>query len=343
MTADPMERHRRLREIIGGVWTQLAADTMTALPLLSAELALPTPQGPVRLARDADGLPHLLVPLPGNPPPTTVYRSSGLRMTVRALVVGERPALFADLACLRGDVREVFLSLVADACERVASAPADPAGAVRRSVEEWRTLFTGTGGGWTRARLAGLYAELTVLLRLLERHPGAAHTWTGPQGAAQDFRATGQAAEVKATLGGEGRVVRIHGSDQLDVLAGTVLHLAWFRLADGPGEKDGATVRELLDAVVVAAADLTVLLDRIEQLALPAPGTSELDERRFAVLEERWLRVDAGFPKVVPASFAGGALPAGVGGLEYLVDLDVVPDAFVDEPEPVLDRLGAGS
>ena len=264
-------------------------------------------------------------------------------MTVRALVVGDRPAVFADLACLRGDVREVFLSLVADACERVARAPADPAGAVRRSVEEWRSLFTGTGAGWTRARLAGLYAELTVLRRLLERHPGAARTWTGPEEAAQDFRAAGQAVEVKATLGGEGRVVRIHGSDQLDVPAGTALHLAWFRITDRPGDKDGETVRELLDAVVAAATDLTVLLDRIEHLALPAPGTSELDERRFAVLEERWLHVDTGFPKVVPASFAGGALPAGVAGLEYLVDLDVVPDTLAAEPEPVLDRLGAGS
>lgn len=342
MTAGHGERHRRLRETVSGVWDQLCSDSAAPMPLLTAELALTTVAGSIRLARDTDGLPHLLVPLTGRPGPTTTYRSSGLLLAVRPLLVDDRPAMFADLACLRPDVREAFLSLVADACVRLATSPTDPAAALRRSVEEWRALFAGTSGPWTRTRLAGLFAELTVLRRLLDRHPRAASTWTGPEGAAQDFRASGQALEVKATLGGEGRMVRIHGSDQLDAPPGTPLHLVWFRLSDAPAEA-GATVRELLDAVVAKATDLTVLLDRIERLGLPTPGTSEVEERRFAVLEERWLRVNATFPRVVPASFTGGALPAGVAGLEYLVDLDVVPGTSACDPAFVLDRLGAGS
>jgi hypothetical protein len=338
MTADDSrDRHRRLRDVLGGVWQELCADAAAPMPLLTAELALTTQAGAIRLARDADGLPHLLVPLPGHPPAATVYRSSGLRLTVRPLLVEDRPSMFADLACLRGDVREVFLSMVADACQRVAASPTSPGDALNRSVEEWRALFAGTGGAWTRARLAGLFAELTVLRRLLLRHPHAAGTWTGPNGAAQDFRGATQSLEVKATLGGEGRMIRIHGSDQLDAPAGTHLHLAWFRLTDAPPD-GGRTVRQLLEDVLALATDLAVLVDRVERLGFPEPGTSEVDDRRFAVVEERWLRVDAAFPRIVPASFTDGAVPGGVTAVEYLVDLDVVPVSEVD-PSTILDRL----
>jgi hypothetical protein len=85
------------------------------------------------------------------------------------------------------------------------------------------------------------------------------------------------------------------------------------------------------------------LHDRIERLRLPDPGTSEVVDRKFVILEEQWLRVDSGFPRIIPATFTGRAVPAGVTGLEYLVNLDVVPESSAVDPPSVLGQLGAGS
>jgi hypothetical protein len=336
------DRHRRLRAVVDGVWAQLCADGTEPQPLLTAELALATASGPMRLARGQDGLPHLLVPLSAAPATGLLHRSSGLKLTAHTLLVNSQPQMFADLACLRGDVQEAFLSLVADACQRVAASPATPGDALVRSIEEWRALFAAPNEPWTRRRLAGLFGELTVLGRLLENHPRAAGTWTGPEGAAHDFRGPGQSLEVKATLGEEGRMVRIHGPDQLEAPEGSDLSLAWFRLTDSA--PDGArNVRQLIETVLAGATDLTVLHDRIERLRLPDPGTSEVVDRKFVILEERWLRVDSGFPRIIPATFTGRAVPAGVTGLEYLVNLDVVPESSAVDPPSVLGQLGAGS
>lgn len=335
-TTTSPEQRRQLRHVLEQVWAELPpAGTGD---LVTGVLALPLPAGPALLGRDGSSLPHLLVPV--DAPPRLDIRLAGVSATVRTLLLDDRPQLFTDIACRRDGLVRVFLSLAVDVCAALAADPTDPGTTTARVVDDWRALFAPGGSKWTRARCAGLFGELTVLLRLLERDPAATTAWSGPTGAAHDFRSGARAIEVKTSSGAEGRLVTIHGWDQLEPPAGGVLHLAWLRVGEATG-RTGRTVRDLLLEVRSTATEpsmvdaLTVLLD------LPAPPDPEVDRRRLSVDEERWYAVGDSFPRITPVSFATGAVPAGVVDLTYRVDLDTVPSPAVD-PMTVLEPFGAG-
>lgn len=320
------------------MWAELLATEIRGRALRTAELTdLRTTAGAVHVARDSDLRRHLMVPLPGVVKERVVLATKGVSLTVRNLVLGGSPIAFLDLACLRPDLESVFTRLTADACEALAANPPDPAVAVTKVVEQWRELLDAGGDTWTRSKCAGLFAELSVLSRLLRLSPSAVETWHGPMGAAQDFRALGQAVEVKATLGSEGRVIRIHQADQLEEPAGGELHLIWMRVTeDGSG---GTTLRALVEEVRAVCTDLATLQDRLDRLVFPITHGGPVDDLKFVSTEERCYRVDGQFPRIVPASFAGGAVPAGVTAVAYSVDLDVVTTALRRDTEPVLDSL----
>jgi hypothetical protein len=296
--------------------------------------------GAVRLGRDHEGLPHLLIPLPDARRGEVLKRTGGLTLTVRPLVLDGTPQTFVDLACLRTDLLHVFVSLAVDLRGRL-EAGREPVGTVMESVAQWQSLFALGAMQWTRNKCAGLFAELTVLGRLLAIDPHAIGTWCGPLGAAQDFRGHRHAVEVKSTPGGEGRLIRVHGTDQLEVPARGDLLLAWFRLVEGD-RTQGRSVRSTLEGVTRNCSDGRHLATCLAALALPPPPHPFLDDQVFSVAEERWLRVDEDFPRIVPSSFTTGAIPGGIAAVEYLVDLDVVPAAaVVTDPSHILRQMVA--
>lgn len=324
MTHAGQDQRRRLQELLSGLWRQVATPDESA-QMLTTTLELVTPEGRLRLGRDREGLPHLLVPVGRSDVGEPLRGTEGLSLDVRDLLVEDLPVRFLDLACLRADLSHVFAGLAVDVCLRLLSRPGEPVDSVTTVIDEWRALLERRPSTWTPSRCAGLFAELVVLRRLTAMDAGALTTWAGPFGAAQDFRVPHRAIEVKATVGAEGRIVRVHGSDQLEAPAGGELHLAWFRLGETPGDNGGATLRTLLDQIGAAVADVKLWAECLSRLGVPAAPQQGFEDRRFSVLEERWYQVGPTFPKVVPAAFADGAVPAGVGGIDYLLDLDVVP------------------
>lgn len=338
MTARGTDQRRRLQDLLSDLWRQVATPGPSD-HLLTTTLELVTPEGPLRLGRDREGLPHLLVPLSAGAAPTPFGGGAGLSLGTRDLLVGELPVRFLDVACLRSDLAHVFAGLAVDICLRLVVRPENPVAAVTSVIDEWRSLLERRSGTWTRSRAVGLLAELIVLRRLVRLDVDALGCWTGPFGAAQDFRSPGRAIEVKATVGAQGRVVRVHGSDQLEEPAGGELHLAWFRLGES-FHGGGVTVRAVMDEIAGVVTDSRAWTTCLAQLGVPVEPHPELDDRRFVVLEERWYRVGPSFPRIVPASFGRGAVPAGVGGIDYLLDLDVVPVAdVVDHSDDVLARM----
>ncbi|MBK7623946.1 MAG: PD-(D/E)XK motif protein [Kineosporiaceae bacterium] len=322
----PADPRQRLQQLLSDLWRQVGTPDGST-PLLTTAFDLGLADGPLRLGRDRDGLPHLLVPLPPQTRWATVPGGEGLSVTSRDLLVDDVPVRFVDLACRRSDLVHVFSGLALDICLHRLAEPGGPAiRAVTSVIEDWRALLDRRSGDWTRSRAAGLFAELTVLEHLVDRDPTSLTAWCGPFGAAQDFRVADRAVEVKATLGSEGRMVRIHGSDQLEEPPGGHLHLAWFRLVEVTDDS-GSTVRERLTRIAARVHDPRLWASCLAQLQIPVARHPELDERRFVVVEQRWYRVGPWFPRIVPSSFADGAIPAGVGGVEYLIDLDVIPTA----------------
>jgi hypothetical protein len=331
----------RLRDLLEGLWSRLddQAAVETVGPILSAELQIATSHGPLRLGRDPDGMRHLLVPIAPSEQLEEDRRSAGVHLLTRTLLLGdELPVRYADIACRRRDLHGTFTGLIADICARVATEPENSAFQIARALHTWRLLFGGAPERWTTPRLAGLFAELTVLEELLSRDSRAVRAWLGPLGCPQDFRGDHHAVEVKGTTSAEGRVIRIHGADQLETPPHGTLSLAWFRVATSTAPA-ARTVADLLEACRSRIHDLDELERRLIALGLAPASEGPVSEIRFLVSDQRWYEVTNSFPRIVPESFGDGAVPAGVTDVEYQVDLDTV--SALESAEATLNRLGA--
>lgn len=322
----------RLRSTLESLWTRIGvgAPVTAAGSLSSAEMMFPTAEGPLRLALDAHGMRHLLVPLATTASEVEDRQSAGVHLTTRVLVIDDVPVRYLDLACRRTDLAGVFTGLVADICLALARDVRDPGQALTVTLASWRDLFGGDRPVWTVPRLAGLYGELLVLEEILRRRPAAGGCWVGPTGAPQDFWSDRNAIEVKTTTATHGRVVRIHGLDQLDPPAGGFLSLVWYRVVSAAAG-DGDTVPAAIGRCLTIGGDQP-LLSLFDKLSLPPPATPELANTCFDVVERRLYDVDDVFPRITPDRFAVKVTPAGIGGVEYLVDLDVVTPADDDLP-----------
>jgi hypothetical protein len=266
-------------------------------------------------------------------------RSGGVHLITRTLLLGdELPVHYADLSCRRSDLNVTFTGLVAELCVQIAAQPEAPPSRISRTLNAWRLLFGGATERWTLPRLAGLFAELVVLERLLDKDPGAVRHWLGPLGCPQDFRGAKHSIEVKGTTSADNRVVRIHGADQLEAPPEGILLLAWFRVAKSPSAS-ARSVFDVLEACSARIDDLEELEVRLRALGLPKEGEGLASEARFVTIEQRWYEVNEHFPKITPGSFLGSVVPTGAMNLEYSIDLDAVP-ALADR-ERVLTDLGA--
>ncbi|MFF4741619.1 PD-(D/E)XK motif protein [Streptomyces sp. NPDC001268] len=342
-----MNEHRwsvaslRLRELLEGLWDRLdrQASVATGSAMITAGLEAGTPHGALRLGRDADGLRHLLVPIGPGDRVDDDLRSAGVHLTTRTLSSDdELPVRYADIACRRHDLAGTFTGLVADLTGLIAVNPDRAPSLIVRTLQAWRLLLGGTSNRWTLPRLAGLFAELAVLEELLDVDPVSVRAWLGPLGCPQDFRGTHHAIEVKGTVAAEGRIVHIHGADQLEAPEHGTLALAWLRITEStaPGAR---SILEILAACREKTDDLGALETRLAALGLPEADDGPMGRTRFLVTEHRWYEVAGDFPRVVPQSFVDGAVPTGVHSLEYQIDLDAVP--HLTERRVVLERLGA--
>ncbi|MEV4425228.1 PD-(D/E)XK motif protein [Streptomyces sp. NPDC049602] len=327
MNTDPNESaaSAQLRRLLEQLWRQLSNESRSSpnTLMLSAELKIDTPHGLLRLGLDSDGRRHLLVPIAPHQRLETDRRSAGVHLTDRVLLVEDAPVRFADLSCRRPDLTEIFTGLVADVCTRVAAEPDSLPSRLAQTLSSWRLLLSGQPVRWTPQRLAGLFAELTVLERLLRLSPAAVATWLGPTGCAQDFRAQDTCLEVKASLASEGRVIHVHGVDQLEAPERGSLCLSWFRVAES-SLRSAQSIADVMESCRSRTDAPAVLDERLRRLGIGPEKPPIISDIQFTITDERWYRVDDAFPKIVPTSFANGTVPAGVSALEYLIDLDTV-------------------
>ncbi|MEV4940048.1 PD-(D/E)XK motif protein [Streptomyces zaomyceticus] len=315
----------RLRRLLEQLWARLDVESRSAPAtlMLSAELKIDTPHGPLRLGLDSDGHRHLLVPIAPDQRLETDRRSAGVHLTDRVLLAEDAPVRFADLSCRRPDLNEIFTGLVADVCTRIATEPDSGPSRIAQTLSSWRLLLSGQAARWTPQRMAGLFAELTVLERLLRLSPAAAVAWLGPTGCAQDFRARDTCLEVKASLATEGRTIRVHGINQLETPETGSLSLSWFRVVES-SVRSAQSITDIMTSCRSRTNSPAVLDERLQSIGIGTESPPILSDVRFEITDERWYSVDDSFPKIVPTTFENGTSPAGVSGLEYLVDLNTV-------------------
>lgn len=256
----------------------------------------------------------------------TSVRKSGGRSTITTLL---------EIPGFRG----VFGEMSVDVLKWCVLAGRDEGLAVRRLAERlrtWKELFS---GGIPRPlsddEQVGLFGELSFLAKLLDRSVSPSRAvpgWRGPLGDPHDFHLGQVHIEVKATLcGGEG-VVRVNGLQQLDPSGTRSLYLWHCRIQTD--QEGGQTLRNLVEVLrsrlLAEDAELRVQFDdrllKAGYMEVHAPD--HYDERRLAVVRERPLRVDDGFP-----SLTRRTVPVQILDARYGLAVDQVPERFDVEIE----------
>lgn len=181
--------------------------------------------------------------------------------------------------------------------------------------ERWRHLL---GNAVSSRTSYDALAELLAFERLLAH--GEQVDWRGPLGGTVDLVTAAGGYEVKSTVSRYDSRIHVSGQFQLALADSRPLSLVHYRFEPTPsGDSINGVCQRLADAGIRAE----LLDDLLSRCGLEA-GCSARNER-FTVLEARLYRVDADFPRIVPSSFAGGTLPAGVVHVEYQVDLSGLP------------------
>ncbi|SHK41396.1 Putative PD-(D/E)XK family member [Pseudonocardia thermophila] len=303
--------------LLQSLWAAVAAQPATTA-FRTTEVAVECARGPLLAAVDRSDRRALLVPILAKQ--TLVEELDGRAVVLRRRALEDEDS-YRTYACLElvdPAQEDLFTALCVEVVDRVAAMPDRAVAALKKVLADWKALLAGAREALSPSALAGLFGELWVLRELLRHDPGAVAHWTGPERTAQDFHRGVDAIEVKTSVAAEGRKARINGSEQLDLVTPGRLVLRWFRL----GTDAGVSVPELVDEI----HDMTDDPPRFRKLLLDYGYQVREREiyarRRFEVLEHSAYEVGPGFPRIVRASFAGGAVPPGVTEVDYVIDLD---------------------
>lgn len=309
-----------LRALVQERWTALETEQTTGerrlrfspLPVVAAD-------GSLAVAVDHDGHRHVLIPVQTHRKVRPGLDGPVLRLRKRALEDEESYQAYADLACLRDDMSDLFTRLVVDVLRAVAERPENPVKALYGVLDRWKALFRAQGAPLRPDQLTGLFGELLLLERLLEKDSSAHAIWLGPKGHCHDFRAGPTAVEVKSASNGVGRRPRVHGLDQLEAPEGGALCLLWFRL-NRCGPTDGTSFPDLVDSVLRLCDDEGALLGLLAEAGYRLSDADHYRDVRFVTAEERWYRVGPEFPRLTGRQLAV-EVPPSVLDIEYTIDL----------------------
>ncbi|GGO64352.1 PD-(D/E)XK motif protein [Nonomuraea cavernae] len=313
-----------LRDLIDRYWRELESRHVSGeRKLRVSELPVDTDQGRLAAAVDHDGHRHMLVPIASQQSVRRGLDGPVLTLRKHPLEGEDSYQVYADLGCLRSDLNDLFTMLCADVLRTTGDMPESPLKALYRVLDRWKSLLQAKGMPLGAEQLAGLFGELTVLVRLLLMDSSAHRLWQGPHGHRHDFSAPYSAVEVKTASAGESRRVRIHGLDQLQPPTGGSLQLAWYDVRRTSSQGEGFL--ELIERALRICDDETALLGLLAGVGFRLSDASLYQDVRFTIVEERWYEVDASFPKLTSNDLATAGIPVTVTDVAYTIDLSSEP------------------
>jgi hypothetical protein len=304
-------------------------------------LPVVTDQGPLAAAVDHEGHHHLLVPISAQRKIRSGLDGPVLQLRKRPLEDEDTYQVYADLACLREDLYDLFTGLCVEVLSTIEALPDNPVKGLYRVLDRWKALFETHGPTLGPEQLAGLFAELLVLDRLLQRDPSAHRLWLGPKRYRHDFSTGNAAIEVKAGTDTNRRRPRIHGLDQLEPPVDGGLHLVWFGLQRVTTTGAGTGFVDLVEQVLRQCDDETALLGLLAEAGYRTFEADRYGDVRFAVGEEKWYEVVPGFPGLTTNALVSAGLPVQVLDVEYTIELsDETPACLTAEQvSHVIDRI----
>jgi hypothetical protein len=271
---------------------------------------------PCRAALDAAGSRHLLVPDAGEGVMVDP-RPAALGTTLRKLSFGGPASAYLDVSCSEKELYGEFDDVLSDILEEIEGSDR-PVSAAVRIVARWRKLFrSALVRGLSAQAKRGLFAELTVLAELIAADSAfPVDAWRGPLKEPHDFEAPAGCIEVKA-VGVEGGPIVVHGLDQLARHNDRPLDLVILRVVEDP---DGLTIADLVTRLRHAGASWVELRQRLAAVGWH-DDPSRPDTDAFAVDEVLCVRVTDAVPRLVPRSLVAGAVPEGIGDVQYGIEL----------------------
>lgn len=303
-----------------GQWEMLrrGGQVSTALEIPSVDTGIDTGSGSVRLALGNAGELRLLLPVRQSERIGETPSSQALGIGVATYTLGGMPIRFLDIVCLSATLDGVFADVADEIMERIVGG-AFPVEACRTTIEDFRSLLTMTAAEVSIQEICGLIGELLMLRTLLGLNPAAWKLWRGPLRERHDFRGGALATEVKTTSRSAMPHVTISAVDQLLPPAGGTLALAVYQLAETSG--GDISVAGVAAEVLRVASDRQGVLRLLAGYGCTDPESWEWNRCYFRLENEDHYLVDAEFPRIIPESFSGGCVPAGVEEISYVVNL----------------------
>ncbi len=308
------------------VWSKLAASSPSG-DSLTARFAIPPVTERLLAAIDAGGQRHLLIPLKPEDEELRDAQSRGVTVATRELTVRDRgTARYLDFECNDPAGHEAFDLIGGELAAGLKTESLKPTALAARVLAKWRRFWGQSP--WqilSREEQLGLFAELWFLSVWLIPRVGVGKAlagWRGPLGARHDFEWPGKSIEVKATTSTRGPAHRINGLDQLAPPEKGELLFFSLRLREEGGATNTlpaivASCRSLLEADADA---LSQFESGLVQVGYSPAHDEEYAKLKLRVVGEELFRVEANFPRLTPAAFAGG-IPSGVEQVEYEINL----------------------
>ncbi len=299
----------------------------------------------VYLAVDSRARRHLLVQMPDGTAPVTQRETRSLEVATARFQVGTNPeALYVDLVCTDSAQHHTFSAIAQDLIRSVRQTQGPLTDSIFSALARWRAFWTVKAVGMSREDALGLFGELWFLRRWLGSAAAAVNRWQATDSARHDFQWATASIEVKtATTQSAGPPVhRIASLEQLaDPEQG---HLYLFSLQVSDDILAANTLHSLVTSLTV---DLQAAFHALGEFnnKLAARGYSPADQqepaRPFRILGERLYRVDSAFPRLTRTRFQPAGLPAGIVGVEYVIDLAACGNWLVaDQPHKANVLLG---
>ncbi|MBP5876031.1 PD-(D/E)XK motif protein [Streptomyces scabiei] len=311
-----------LRRLVEERWTALEAEQTTGERRLRvSHLPVHGNHNLLTIGVDHEGHRHVLVPVHAHRKIRPGLDGPVLQLRKRALEDEDTYQTYADLACLRDDLNDLFTELCMDVMAAAGELPENPVKALYCVLDRWKSLFRTQEAPLGPEQLAGLFGELILLNRLLERDSSAYRIWRGPEGHHHDFSTGVTAVEVKASTATEGRRPQIHGLDQLEAPDDGELCLVWFRLQRTTVNGSGTGIVELVDRTLRLCDDEVAVLDLLAQVGYRSADADRYHDVRFLISEEQWYSVSAGFPGLTGRALIAAGVPISILDVEYTIDL----------------------
>lgn len=313
-------------DIIERVWTLLAPpDPNGVLEAREIQIADKPPLY-VQFAIDHTQLRHLLLPSDAEGKQAEDTRSQGVQLRQTRWMSGQNTQQFTDLVCLKPHLNGLFDMVIYDILNDPTLTTSAPDQVCLRVLNQWRELLADVPRpSPERSKLVGLLGELIILHDLAQINATAIKAWLGPMRGRYDFLAGAHGLEVKTLTERQRTTLTIHGLTQLEEPRGGTLHLIVINVEESPG--NGESVASLVEQVVLAGVNRYDLYRRLLHVGITSDMLAQLHEPRWSITTKHIYRVDDTFPRLTQASFVAGALPRGVIGLNYTIDLTVPPPA----------------